>query len=572
MTVLWTAINVVWLLAYRRGYTVNVDEAAYLGAVWDDTTGLQHGGPLGLWHAWVGRPDVTPLVPLSALPFQLVFGTHPLAAFLALDVWLGVLLVSVAGLARRLMNPRWAVVCVVVVGCVPAVVDESRDFVFALPAAALLAAVAAALLNSAHLQHRRWAATLGVLLGLMPLARSMTVAFIPGVIAAMALAVYASPSRRRAATNAAMALVISAAVALTWFGPNLTFVATYLLSVGYGKELYAYAKLQLHTPFEPTWWTSRAKLIVNTELGLPLTVLVIAGLIACAVIAIRARRGGRLRAREPGVLAGAVCLVIVVEAYLALSSSATPGSSFELPLLPFVVLLAIAGLSRLRGRHVRVLLLVALLAAAAIGPVAKSGVVAALGRPVLVELPIVGTTLVVDGRSTMTRYVDQWPASTGDQASAGPQLAPLDRLWTPATARLESAISALARAHGRLPIVCFATRDGLVSTNHVGFAGRYWNDRPPFPVAQLVPPLEGAALPTYVSRLTDPRFGWPNILITGDPSTRDFDPPVNMGEAAAAARLTGFVPAFEFTLPDGRRLEVWWLERGPVLGAPVSVR
>ncbi len=114
LTLLVSAMGIAWVLRYRRGAVVDVDEAAYLGAVWDDTTGLQRSGLGGLWQAWTMHAGFAPLVPLSAMPVQLLVGRHLLAAFAVLDAWYGVLLVSTAFLARRLVSGRWAVLAVVV--------------------------------------------------------------------------------------------------------------------------------------------------------------------------------------------------------------------------------------------------------------------------------------------------------------------------------------------------------------------------------------------------------------------------------------------------------------------------
>lgn len=58
----------------------------------------------------------------------------------------------------------------------------AREYVFALPAAALLSCAVYALLRSDALRARYWAIACGVTLGLMVLARAMTIAFVPGVL------------------------------------------------------------------------------------------------------------------------------------------------------------------------------------------------------------------------------------------------------------------------------------------------------------------------------------------------------------------------------------------------------
>jgi hypothetical protein len=198
--------------------------------------------------------------------------------------------------------------------------------------------------------------------------------------------------------------------------------------------------------------------------------------------------------------------------------------------------------------------------ASALVLVAKSGAVPALVAERDVSLPLAGTVPIVDGRGDIQRYL----ASRGSGEAGSLDAAPDDHLWQTAAADLEARLDAWARARGRLAVVCFATRDPFVSTNHVQLAARYWWDAPPPPVAQLTPRRGGDSEANYLEKLSAPEEGQPNLLVTGDTSPRDFVPQVTQQLAVDAARQLGFRPAFAAVLPDGRHLQVWWLERGPV--------
>jgi hypothetical protein len=44
-------IDVWWLVAYRRGFPVDVDEAGYMTIALNDHAALAHGGLTSYWHA-----------------------------------------------------------------------------------------------------------------------------------------------------------------------------------------------------------------------------------------------------------------------------------------------------------------------------------------------------------------------------------------------------------------------------------------------------------------------------------------------------------------------------------------
>jgi 4-amino-4-deoxy-L-arabinose transferase-like glycosyltransferase len=499
LTLLATAVGIAWLLRFRRGALVDRDEAAYLGAVWDDWTGVHQSGAVGLWHAWTMQAGFAPLVPLSAMPFQLLLGPHLLAAYAALDVWYGVLLVSTASVARRLVGSRWAVMAVVVVGCLPGVVDETRTFHFALPAAALLTAVIAALLASRRLLVTRWALAAGILAGLTLLSRSMMVALLPGALAGGALLVVASSTRRRSARNLALACVAAAGLAATWYGPNLGSIWTYLTTYGYGAASTEYGTA--HVPWDPAWWTAVGLKAVRSEIWLPLAVVLVIGLASLVAVVLRdarPRSSGGAWHHSARVLDAAVCACVVLLGYLALSSSPNLGSDFALPLLPMVCCLAIAGLARGRFAFGRRGGAVALAAISAVVIATKSGVAAGFAPQAAVDVPLVGSVTVLDARGDIQRYAQTF----GSGRPGSLELSALDHQWQIAAADLEARLVMYAHAKGRLAVICAATRDPFVSTNHLQLAAQYWWDAAPPLFAQLSPRPGGDSVATYREQLS----------------------------------------------------------------------
>ena len=116
---------------------------------------------------------------------------HPgvLNGFAVLTAFLLMLGIAVYGIAERLAGPRLGALAALVTLTLPGTFAFSREYIFALPVAALLACAVYALLRSDGLRLRRWALACGFALGLMLLARTMTIAYMPGVAVAATLVI-----------------------------------------------------------------------------------------------------------------------------------------------------------------------------------------------------------------------------------------------------------------------------------------------------------------------------------------------------------------------------------------------
>jgi len=94
-----------WLREFRYGFPMNTDEVGYLTIAFDDIQGLKTGGLAGLWHAFLDNRSQAPLVPLLAVPIQLVFGEKIFPSFFVQAPFLVLLAFATYGLASRLANP-----------------------------------------------------------------------------------------------------------------------------------------------------------------------------------------------------------------------------------------------------------------------------------------------------------------------------------------------------------------------------------------------------------------------------------------------------------------------------------
>jgi 4-amino-4-deoxy-L-arabinose transferase-like glycosyltransferase len=510
------ALHVVWLARFRWGYVLDYDEASYLAAAVQMRDGLLDG-PAAYLDAVRAAGAQPPLVPTSAFPLLALFGRDVDAALATGALWSILLVVSTYGVARRLVSHRWALLAALAVGTAPIAVDYSRMFHFAVPAAVLLTASLYAVLRSDGLRAVRWVVAAGVLLGLMTVARTMTVAYVPGVVAGAALALLLDrDGRRRRARNLALGCAAGAAVAALWWVPAWDSVWPYLRGTGYGAEAAAYGTR--HDVLSARFWTADLE-GVAVRLQLPLA----AALALCLLAGVPRLRAALLRP-EPLLLA-----CVVAGGYLALASTPNAGSAFELPWLPALVVLAVAGAAGAGRRPVRVALAAVLAAVCAFNLLLKNGVDESLSRPRVIFSHRLG---VVHGLDRIeARVASEYAVTVPPQ-----RLPALHRRW----AALDEALARFVVDRVPAPSVGVATRDWFVSESRLHLASVV-RLRRSFPYGLVRSPAELAGR---------------NVLITSDPPRRPLYP-LDERALEAAARAAGFRVARTFRAPDGRRVLVW---------------
>ncbi|MCU1497026.1 MAG: hypothetical protein JWM47_979 [Acidimicrobiales bacterium] len=356
------ALHVLWVAQQRPLGTYNPDEAGYLAESLRYQRALTDGlldGPGGpsLGPLW-GRVQATttgPLVPLVGVPF-LLLGSRSVVWLMVVPAVFHVLAaLGVAGISRELGSARRALVAGIVVLGLPGAMVAGRTFAFAGPAGAGLALAVWALLRSDR-GRRPWPMVgLGVATAAMLLARTMTVAFLPGLV--VAGAVYVARDRR-VARNLALAVAALVAVAGAWWWTASDRIRFYLLRSGYGN---------LSSSYGPGGWTDRLGLRAGAALGdvRPLLLLPALALVAYAVVGAWRRHAAGGSARS-WVLAhrdlGAVAIVIG-SGYAALLSSRNGGTQFEIPLELVAVALVVGLTPLVRTGAARVIGVVAVVAA-----------------------------------------------------------------------------------------------------------------------------------------------------------------------------------------------------------------
>jgi type IV secretory pathway protease TraF len=455
---------------------------------------------------------------------------------------------AVYGIGERLAGPRLGALAGLLAMTAPGMLAFAHVYVFALPAAALLACAVYALLRSEGLRRRRWALACGVALGLMLLARTMAVAFVPGVLAAAGLALVAGQHDRRELArgfaNLGLLVLAAVAVAAVWYWHNLQPVLDYLTDFGYGAKSAEFGPER--SVLSWARWSGVAERIAGIDLLLPLAALTLTGLVAAAVAALRrVTAAGERRAAlwELARTDAASVAVVVACGYAALTSSANVGFGFTLPLSALLLPLATIALRRFQAALVPAIAALALIVV--VNLAASSALWSDLSQDRQLSLP---------GLSRLS-WLDGVPFALGDIRAQVPgpetRFAERDRGWLEADARL----AALLLAQEGDPVVAFASRSRILNTNTVGLAA-VLQAHQGIPMAQLVAD-DGDSVAAYVRRLSDPQYGLPGLLVTMSSEAGDYRPHVTQARAEAAARRLGFRLVQTMTLPDGRQAHVW---------------
>ncbi|WP_370943434.1 ArnT family glycosyltransferase [Amycolatopsis sp. cg5] len=553
MSATWLIVNARWLVLYRRKQLLEIDEAGYVSMAVNDYQNAVRGGLSG-WVTAIEWPGIqAPLTPaLTSLQF-FVTGPNVLAAFaVPLLAGLAVVLLTYA-IAHRLAGPKLAWPALVLIATAPGLIVESRAYHFGAPAAAVTLAALYFLIRSQNLAKLGASLTFGVFLGLMPLTRTMTIAFIPALVLAGFVQAVVGEDRRRRLIHFAGALALAAGVAGLWLVPNGALVYRYLVGFGYGPQAAEYGTDS--GVFNPVAWVARLRMLI-LEQYLPHVVVLCVGLALAIYVAIRRARANGFREFTRSAVRSPLfpLAVLVAEGLAAFASSRTNGNGFSLPLIPPMVLVALWGLYSAHVRLRRVLpYVVAIVGVVAVVPLVDLRLPTA--RPLLVDIPGLGLSKVADGRGVAQVY-----SGLGLDSMEPEPISPEDSLaWI---ASVDWASQMIIDNHALQGMTAFGFRDRLFNVNTVELA---MLQKKGFGVAvtQIKPTEAGSTLADYQRWLTvyqDSLSGEASkacLLFTATGTQNEFLPVVDPPAMAQAAATTGFSSIAERTLPNGRIVTLW---------------
>lgn len=527
------------------------DESGYISIALRNSHALTADGPISLVRTVLDQGVQAPFVPLSAVPFNAIFGSGVDASLVVEPVFFALLVLATYAVARRLTTPWWALLAAAVAATAPVLSDYTRIFHFSVPAAAFLVSALWALMKSEGLTRRRWAIACGLLLGLMVLSRSMTIAYLPGFAAAAALPILLGDERRQRIVNLVLLALSGTILAGLWYLPNAESVGSYLLNFGYGAESEAYGAE--HSKLSIAYWTREVGAIFE-ELYFPLGAALALSAIAALASALVGRRPGQPSREELKTWLAtdaALAAVIVLEGYLALTSSKNQGTAFALPWLPVLIVLVCAALARVRWPAVRIAA-VALLAAVAVFNFAmKSGFVPGFGDQRSVDAPLLGETPVSDGRGIVEIEVEDAGYPAGSATEPMPQL---QKEWLPFAGDVATWVTDYSEARGEEPNLGWGFDDLLLNNTRVGLGSELALQRE-LPTVFLKPFPDGDSAASYEAQLEEASS---NLLVVGERGPGTTGIHLSRRRVEAAGRRVGFRPVHSLTAPDGREVTVWW--------------
>jgi hypothetical protein len=542
-------LHVVWLFRFRRGYVTEWDESGYLQFALSNFDALHDDGVWTFAKTVGGRGTFGPLLPfVTSLAYPIV-GRGVFGSLLVLPLFYAALVAASFGLALRFVSAWWAVLAAFSVAAMPAVIDYTRLFHFALPATACMTAALWALVYSDGLRNARWAIAFGAFVGLTLLSRTVTVAFVPGLVLASAASLVVTPFRvwlRNVLVAAAAAIVVAG----PWYLVNARSVYDNLVATGYGEAAAQYGS---DYPVS-SWgfWTKELRLDLSylwLTLG-TIVFLCFATSLAYYVHRTRGLRPSRPRSvRAAGVLG---LVIVVIEGYLALTSSRNQGTAFALPWLPALVVLAVTAAASIPARAVRAAL-GSLIVLVGIGAVlSKSGWVPPLAAMRTVSVPGLGDVVITDGRGLIQ---DEVQGDGYDIGSVTEPLPEIHRGWLPLSSDVMGWSLQHAEQRGEPLNLMLGMDDRIFGNSRLILAAQLSYHR--FQLVDYLHPFPGGdSVASYRRQLIVPRPV--NALITGEPPLNGAA--VTRSKVEAAGRSLGFVPVRSFTMPDGRTIRIWWRE------------
>ena len=543
---IFVAVNARWVWLYRHGQPLDIDEAGYLTIAMSDYYGYVNGGVLGWLSAINGPSSQAPFLPSLASILFILFGPNISLGFAASILCDAALIVVAYSLGREVGSKWIGLIASSLVATTPAVVMFSRAFEF-VPAATLTCTLALlCLLKSDRMRDARWAFAFAVAVAMMPLSRTMTLGFLPGVFLGATLYVAADRRDRvRRLTTLLFAFVIAIAIAAIWFVPNGKYVFPYLLHFGYGARAVEYGPGHVSI-FALSGWQLTLREIAFQYMRLPHALIVLCGLasaIAFSIIDGGSPKSLMLRALKSPVLP---LIVFVAGGIAALSSTSNRGSGFPVPLFPSIVILASIGLYRLSILLPRfsVATAVGLVCCFAAFPFLDLGC-ASLDKT---DIPFLGPVALFDGRAPIQIYEH----GRGEKSDDGTDVQPFSISDGNAWLRLSELV---ASKYKDPQGIVFGMRHILFNTNTVSLAEMQSGSLRP--IYQLDPASVEDNVDAYLAWLNAAQIAGVCTLFTATKNTGGFRPSINISVMQDAASMAGFLQQESFEMPNKGDLIVW---------------
>ena len=543
-------ISARWIIFYRGRELFDIDESGYLMMAAKNYNALLRGG-LREWIFSIESPNATsPLTSALASLLFLVTGPRPAYGIFIPLLSCIALIVAIYTIARQCGDRLLAILTAIVVATTPLLVIYSRSFHFAMPSAACTTLALLCLIRSERGDRWPWVIAFGVFVGLMPLARTMTVAFVPGLgVAALVYTVAAPDERLKRVGRLAISGVVACVTALTWLFFNGRYVADYLLSFGYGARAEEFGT---RLPFASSIILQVG--ILLKQIYAPHFVILMIGILLSLFLLLKRIAAPDFKKLALSSLASPLSplAIFALFAFLALASSQNKGTAFTAPILPpafLIAVWAILGLSLRRAYRTAASCALCLASAYAFLPMIDLGSPAAARVEHL--LPLSGKVIFAYGGGYEQMYEETLSVNTTNPGGELPKATVAG--WQKLNAdTLDTVVPFLGKARE----VAFGFRNSVYNVNTLGLVNGLKGNLPLIFV-QIAPMVVGDTEEGYAAWLRSNPAALACVLLTAPGGPSDIPPYINSSLIEAAARRTGFTPTRTLEMPTGRLVTIW---------------
>ncbi len=560
--VVWYAIGLRWIWLYRHENLFDRDEAGFLTMAVAAARNHHFVGSVGI----VWGTSLSPATPGITAAIFWLFGIHLVLGFLVPLTAAALTLFLIFSMGLRIGGPRMAWTALTLVATMPVFVDYSRQFHFAMGSTLATMAALYCLLRSDGMASRGWAMLFGFCLGLMPLTRTMVIAYVPGVLLAALISSLGRENSLQRLARLAGATILAAAITALWLVPNWKGVWGYLFEYGYGGHSTEHG-VKASLLHWDAWLGTLAYYFWDA--GLIHSAILLVGVTLTAVFAVRRSRGLEPMEVVWKVAHSALVGPAVLFAFgtVALASTPNHGTAFDLPLLSALTLVSAWGLTRAHKYLWRGAVFVPTVAVLIVY-IPKVDLRSPAAELRTVNIPVVGPSPITDGRGLL-----QWYEAAGMTTALGPVLdgeswlahvraAPRPEPIDAATTRewqkvIAQTVEFIRWENQSSTPLTFGFRHYLYNSSSVQLAqfskydyGIVWG-------GEIDPMSLGKSEDAYFWWLTNGSAGGSCLLFTSAGIVNENAPVPDSQALTSAARRTGFLSFAQWTLPDGRDVVAW---------------
>ncbi|ACC71476.1 glycosyltransferase family 39 protein [Paraburkholderia phymatum] len=333
----FTYQSVHWLVEYRFGQSLDIDESGYLTLALSFAKAKLNAGWIGWWRALSAPLGFAPLAPAVASLAMVVFGVNENYGILCNVGFAVGTLVLLFTVLRRSSLPHALLACILLAS-MQNFVMFSRSFQFVTATTFFFFAAFACFVFSDGFRRSSYSALLGATLGCMVLSRTMALAFLPAFVLSFLIYLYlARAFSRDTIKNIVLSIVVFLVVAAPWYLRNFETVFGYLFSFGYGAHAAEYGQSRGIFTLANLYLRIRWVLV---QMRLPHFVLIVPIFIAGFIFSVfrKARSLG-----DNLIISG---VVLCLGCFFVLSTSQNMGTGFDSPIYTVMIFCVAAWLAK----------------------------------------------------------------------------------------------------------------------------------------------------------------------------------------------------------------------------------